>query len=320
MTTTRSLQKNVDPDTVTRELIKKQIISTQPSYRSPKNYYNWNDYIDHFVETYAVAFERTQNSETKEERNLAHNAVLLLERVIGEAAPAIYLSSELYQALAETKLPKLTKEHKVPLRQFHLMLPTGAFISGNKPVSIACCVLHNEDSPVDGDIQWPDGSKTGYAISCAISHGTRALPLTCWFNDTGTKYHTVPNLNYLPSSYDDDDNLNREVLGFYFELQRRALALVIHAVLIMQYQPELLTTTPASTSGAGFSAKKRRTEDLPLRWLGRDYRRTQASEAPAGSHASPRAHWRKGHWHHFRCGKGRQKLKLQWVEPVFVNA
>lgn len=34
-----------------------------------------------------------------------------------------------------------------------------------------------------------------------------------------------------------------------------------------------------------------------------------------GTHASPHAHWVRGHWHHYRHGKGRALVKLRWVQP-----
>lgn len=34
-----------------------------------------------------------------------------------------------------------------------------------------------------------------------------------------------------------------------------------------------------------------------------------------GTHSSPHAHWVRGHWHHYRHGKGRALVKLRWVQP-----
>lgn len=47
-----------------------------------------------------------------------------------------------------------------------------------------------------------------------------------------------------------------------------------------------------------------------------------ATPTPTGSsHASPRAHVRRAHWHSFWTGPrdGERKLKLRWLSPIFVN-
>ena len=45
--------------------------------------------------------------------------------------------------------------------------------------------------------------------------------------------------------------------------------------------------------------------------------REQTEEATG--RARPRAHIRRAHWHAFRMGKGREKLKINWLPPIPVN-
>jgi hypothetical protein len=42
---------------------------------------------------------------------------------------------------------------------------------------------------------------------------------------------------------------------------------------------------------------------------------------PEGTHASPRPHVRRAHWHHFRVGprSGEERLTLKWLPPIPVN-
>ena len=42
---------------------------------------------------------------------------------------------------------------------------------------------------------------------------------------------------------------------------------------------------------------------------------------PAGTHASPRPHWRRAHWHHYLVGprQTEQTRVLRWIPPVPVN-
>jgi hypothetical protein len=60
--------------------------------------------------------------------------------------------------------------------------------------------------------------------------------------------------------------------------------------------------------------------------VGWDYRavRVRPDGAPAGSHASPRMHWRKGHWRNQPFGPkpwtDASERRLAWIEPVLINA
>lgn len=44
------------------------------------------------------------------------------------------------------------------------------------------------------------------------------------------------------------------------------------------------------------------------------------SEPLGGHHRSPVTHVRRAHWHTFRVGEGRKKMRVKWLAPVVVNA
>jgi Type IV secretion-system coupling protein DNA-binding domain len=45
----------------------------------------------------------------------------------------------------------------------------------------------------------------------------------------------------------------------------------------------------------------------------------ERSEAQGGTHASPRAHVRRAHWHTFTRGVGRAERFIKWLPPISVN-
>ena len=51
---------------------------------------------------------------------------------------------------------------------------------------------------------------------------------------------------------------------------------------------------------------------------------TKQAASQGGTHASPRPHMRRGHWHHFWTGKrndpGNRVLVLHWIPPLAINA
>lgn len=58
-------------------------------------------------------------------------------------------------------------------------------------------------------------------------------------------------------------------------------------------------------------------------FIGRSYQSpklmTTPNETVAGTHASPRPHWRCGHFRWQRYGAGRAEINRIWIEPVMVN-
>lgn len=97
------------------------------------------------------------------------------------------------------------------------------------------------------------------------------------------------------------------------------------AAYLCTYQPELVAR---GNPGAPLPARIHRgnkAERLPPRaptiWhvgfdLGRRLR--ESSEYQGGTHAGPRAHVRRAHWHTYRVGKGRLDTRLLWLHPILV--
>lgn len=58
-------------------------------------------------------------------------------------------------------------------------------------------------------------------------------------------------------------------------------------------------------------------EEWTPNWIGRTYRVQRADGD--GTHASPRLHWRRGHYRRQPCGTGRKEHKIIWLEPCLVG-
>jgi hypothetical protein len=105
---------------------------------------------------------------------------------------------------------------------------------------------------------------------------------------------------------------------------RQAAALALNAWLIHTYEPELITAeSAAKTAGAGFGRQgASRTAPCAPTWIGRDFKVRRIVQAAASSEPGikVRPHWRSGHWHTVRHGKGREHERLQWYRPVYVNS
>lgn len=53
--------------------------------------------------------------------------------------------------------------------------------------------------------------------------------------------------------------------------------------------------------------------------IGRKYATRRAAEAISGTHASPRMHWRRGHFRHQPFGHELKQTKVIWIEPMLIN-
>jgi hypothetical protein len=70
-----------------------------------------------------------------------------------------------------------------------------------------------------------------------------------------------------------------------------------------------------------FPADKPTTWDIGMR-IGAALRaatQRAESEPAGGTHASPRPHIRRAHWHSYRVGPGRAETILRWLAPIAVN-
>jgi len=53
------------------------------------------------------------------------------------------------------------------------------------------------------------------------------------------------------------------------------------------------------------------------KWVGQRHRRD--TDTIKGTHASPRTHWRRGHWRNQAIGEGRISRKRLWIKPMLIN-
>lgn len=98
-------------------------------------------------------------------------------------------------------------------------------------------------------------------------------------------------------------------------------SIVIQTLLYLQTRPEDVTPinpyslAPVEPKQAKKGGKKRYT---PL-MIGKQFKPRTETVSLGGTHASPRTHWRRGHWRRVAIGEGRGERKWHWFQPVLVN-
>ncbi|HEY9836629.1 MAG TPA: hypothetical protein V6D27_07000, partial [Vampirovibrionales bacterium] len=108
------------------------------------------------------------------------------------------------------------------------------------------------------------------------------------------------------------------------QFQKRIERIVLQTLLYLQTRPDDLTPpapTAISTKGQGFSSGKSKSDRFSPLIIGQKFqaKTERASGTAHSSHATPRTHWRRGHWRRVAMGEGRQQREWRWIQPVLVN-
>ena len=292
----------------------KKLLRNFPSPVSPKGYRHFrNSFLD------AVRVRLLNN---RENDHPALNTNYLLLEMLKKQPPTYYLTEELIEAACNTSVPAISG-HEIPFEYLNIFTPDGLCIVVN---IMPICECHNTDD-LPGQLQEAAGKRGVLVDTDGVELMITAVILADFQKDKGYAY---TELNLFPSSCEDKDLIFCSVstVGYARDYDDQILyrdktvgqitRLIANAIMLINYQPSLITTQSSSSSGVGFS-KKSSNEPMPVRWLGKTFSNDRTRSRSTGGHASPRSHWRRGHWHGYRCGEGRKVLKRKWIQPVYVN-
>jgi hypothetical protein len=206
--------------------------------------------------------------------------------------PPRYVSDSLLSAWLHTDVPNLTWNRPYVLPGYVLFFPLG-----------------DHSVKIDG--------RTLLAMLVLNKHeGLVAIPVTqVW--SSGQWNVGLCDILLMPPGYNyKSPDVN--------EAAKLIAKLAINSWYTHLHEPELITTDPVRPvggSGFGRRGKQARSPIAPT-WIGRDFKlqRQQSSAGAGEGRLSVRPHWRSGHWHTVRYGKGREHTRTQWYRPVYVNA
>ena len=297
-----------------------QMFCNQPFYKSPKNYYDWDQHLSACFTAYANSLtqnptwlDKYSKTVTVAERKSFQSFIAdFLEIYFLNKTPALYLQRNLVEAIFNTKLPLIPADLQIPFNSIVLMLPKDMpEIYGTTIKRII--LLYGKNNKFDNFYLTDpaDSYDENFVCRCLVVLSNGAATFVSGSANSNGQFK----INYRKNTSVFSDKLISKITEVVFKF-------ALNAILLSQYQPELLTTDPCTVlSGTGFNNwRPSKNKILPIRWLGKNYKRSTESCPGNGNHASPQAHWRRGHWHHFRYGKKRKLLKLKWIQPVFVNA
>lgn len=249
----------------------------------------------------------------------------LLLGMLRKKAPTYYITDEMRIAAANTSVPVINAI-EIPFEALNILTSDGLGIS---------IKINSFDDPslyfLRGDLQEELDQKGIQFSSSDAQIVLSAVIFAC--SPDKERTFLVTGINLIPPFGENKDTLmvsefctgyasdfnNQDIYGATTTVGELA-RFVMNAVMLINCQPSLVSIEKSCVTGLGFG-KKPDNEPMPVRWLGKNFsnNRTRSSTPSGRTHASPRAHWRRGHWHGYRYGEGRKTLKRKWVQPVYVN-
>lgn len=224
--------------------------------------------------------------------------------------PQLFMAKELLEAVMRTDVPKDLKwwDVKLPFQAGFLYLPKGC--------------LKNPKGDDVGYIGWarltPEEFDPSAPMPChAFQIAVRTM------DEMGSTYTKLINSEEDLDLFDlkmdaiqpEDDPFALEMDSSEEEFMVRMVRLTISLLMIPSAREELWEKEKKVKT---VHCKKRGDKEF---WqpgvIGRHYKIPRI-ESVGGSHASPRAHWRRGHYRNQKFGKELRESKIIWIEPTLV--
>ncbi len=230
------------------------------------------------------------------------------------AFPLFFVDAQLLSAVLNTSTPSglLWSEMKLPFEAGVFCLPRGAlrYIDGSEVNHLGWLRARKGEA-----FRFSKHTPTINADNDAFLTYAQVL------NDVGTVLFS--NLNADERPYIDDSEISDLWRGTFDlplasgddEFLRQCRALVFGLLLAMDARSQLVSYGRRE----GKQSKKNRREFWTPNIIGRGFKVGRQSSGEKESHASPRLHWRRGHFRAQRHGTGLQQVKTIWLEPMLVG-
>ena len=273
--------------------------------------------------------------------------------------PTYFVRSEFAQAVAQTEPPGDFKFSEIlwPLPAMLFVLPTDfvlkyfgfmcPFISvANNPPGVYPKMLLKDLPPIDKMVI--NGIARPVSVITPIGNEVERITVIypCYSKNrvpvdyTGS-YPLTMNVNEIASApFTDATYMEEQKLDLRFdphenmedlpkegeqerELQNKVMTFATKLMLALTARPNVIKLGPCERPE---KIKKGRIKEAL--WhpnlIGWEYRAVRVHPEGGGTHASPRMHWRKGHWRNQPYGPKpwteTSPKRLAWIEPILVNS
>ena len=255
----------------------------------------------------------------------------ILWHMIPKRMPYLFLAPHLGEAIRRTDFAGEVnwQEIGLPYEFGGLIVPRGALAH---PTDGECAALFWSRT-TRGAVKQPPGIK-GDFTELVLRNAAFSIVALCprsamWFEMVRNESHPVVKVSdffhtddgYVPPFRTDEFtrmvNESSEATDQAFMV--RCAALLLGTMLAIQARPELFESERLERT-----VRNKRESGMREFWtpniVGRNYRLPEPRATQGGTHASPRLHWRRGHFRQQAYGAGRAEHKTLWIEPMLVGA
>lgn len=272
----------------------------------------------------AISAVRSPNFMTDKTQASIHVTSSLLIRY---QVPTWFVGEELCEALMKTEPPQdlLLSEIQWPMPAMLFMLPLRFavdYFGYEVPWITLCCV--EKDAYIETDVR-VHGKKVRdvevrnvdpFLIGTMLCW-ERGMPMHYDFRSPLTR--PVKDLMTAPFEINAPSGLSEHTREQDKKIDEKLINLGLNLLLAMTAEPELVTPEFMIRPANKANGVIRKRALWTPRFLGKSFRVHYEAHSPAGTHRSPHAHWRVGHWRNQRHGPQNTLTKRLWIRPVFVG-
>lgn len=253
---------------------------------------------------------------------------------VSHRAPTFFIAPDLLEAIKRTTFSGEIDwaELPLPFEAGLFILPKGALIHSEHGDAAAIYWGRTQPGSQPSIVHWLPGTQimtTHFLLASIFTERMITLDTSLVSSENSKlKINDLFNLNGArkkPRSREGERVTDEDV-----DFQEAAGAVAFGTFLAMNARPQLVERGHITrTVGKGalrrefwtpniIGAKYKIKREVPH--IGQDGKFEFSPEREHGTHASPRMHWRRGHFRNQPCGHERREHKTIWLEPTLVAA
>ena len=283
------------------------------NYKMPKGYLTQKCLIN--IGFFSVAAIKNLHFYGKDLRHAIEPFSQMFFAWFTENQPLYCVTNELAKALIQTEILckfDILKNIKFVFKQLLITIPESLILVPGKHNAQVDFLLITFLKPSEDYLQQ-------VSVSCIDTSGN------CWIFNTQIEAtgRVIPINEITVGNTPYSDSIK--------SFEHQLLSLTFNFLLFMESSNNTVLTDvlPSETiqeccEYKGFEKKVDTLLPKYPRWIGKNYKikSEQSVTTESGTHASPRTHWRRGHWRCIEPGEGKQwkESKRLWIEPVLINA
>lgn len=253
--------------------------------------------------------------ETDDARHLARCLAFnrLAAALIKNRVPTFHVGADLLRAATLTDVPPdfTWQDAKLPFDAGLFLLPSGVFSVAGASLSWLSWLRVRAGVPIQAQGNWgcdfTPNADAMYVYAGTLDSVFRKAHAFKLEGDSLT-----PELRKRSTPLTPEQ---QNVVASYKAAGLAVATVVFNLLSAMNLRPELVERTGRRVRTIKNGPAK---EEWTPNWVGRTYRFPKADGG--GTHASPRLHWRRGHYRRQAHGTGRKQHKIMWIEPHMVGA